>query len=144
MSTCIALDAMGGDPDPSGQHAEPYEKVVAASHIALTTYPDIRFILVGQEDKLRPALAMLPENLQQRIEIEHAADCISMDEAPVKALRQGRKSSMWGAIKLVQEGRANACVSAGNTGALMVIAKYLLKTLPGIDRPAITSPMPNS
>ena len=87
MSICIALDAMGGDPDPSGQYIEPFQKVIAAAQIALKTYTDISLILVGQEEKLRPALATLPENFQQRIAIEHAPDCISMNEAPVKALR---------------------------------------------------------
>lgn len=129
--TTIALDAMSGD------HGHPV--VVQAALSFLREAQDVRLILVGQESQLHAAFnGRIPD----AIEIQHAGEVVGMDELPSRALRAKKDSSMRVAINLVKQGRAQACVSAGNTGALMGIAKFVLKTLPGIDRPAILSPLP--
>lgn len=132
-SITIALDAMGGDHGPS--------VVVPAALRALSRHPGLQLILVGDEATLRTAL---PENDPRlaRLHIQHASQTVGMDEPPSQALRTKKDSSMRVAINLVREARAQACVSAGNTGALMATARYVLKTLPGIDRPAIISAIP--
>jgi glycerol-3-phosphate acyltransferase PlsX len=100
---------------------------------------DATVILVGVEEKIRPFL----ENTDHsRIVIRHASEVVTMDESPSLALRNKKDSSMRIAVNLVKSGEADACVSAGNTGALMAVSKYVLKTLPGIDRPAICAVMP--
>ena len=134
MTVCIALDAMGGDHGPS-------EIIPAACH-ALDKFKELNIILVGQQDKLRQALTDARRETGERLVIEHAPEIVEMHDLPSTALRNKKQSSMRVAIELVREGRANACVSAGNTGALMAIARYVLKMLPGIDRPAICAPMP--
>jgi len=108
----------------------------------LERMPDAAVILVGASDALRVALAKVPEPIRGRMTIEPATEVVGMDEPPAEALRKKKDSSMRVAIDLVKEGRAAACVSAGNTGALMAIARFVLKTLPGIDRPAIASQLP--
>ncbi|MEX2353333.1 MAG: phosphate acyltransferase PlsX [Gammaproteobacteria bacterium] len=130
----IAIDAMGGDFGPA-------ETVPAAASI-LKQAGDFVLILVGQEDKLRKELAKnkLVEN--ERLQVRHAPEVVEMHELPSSALRNKKQSSMRLAIELVRENEADACVSAGNTGALMAISRYILKMLPGIDRPAICSIMP--
>jgi glycerol-3-phosphate acyltransferase PlsX len=125
---------MGGDKAP--------EAVIQGARITLRLHPDVRFIFYGRE----PVIAPLIERYRQLAavsEIVHTDTVIAMDEKPSVALRQGRKSSMRLALDAVAEGRACAAVSAGNTGALMATAKFALKTLPGIYRPAITATVPS-
>jgi len=131
----IALDAMSGDHGPS--------VIVPAALKILSEEKNLELILVGDETVLDPLVANQSPRLMQRLSIRHASQKVEMDDAPSKALRNKRDSSMRIAINLVKEGEANACVSAGNTGALMATARYVLKTLPGIDRPAIISTLPN-
>ncbi len=132
-SITIALDAMGGD------HGPPV--VVPAALRALARHPELQLILVGDESTLRTALPERDARLE-RLHIRHASQTVGMDEPPSQALRTKKDSSMRVAINLVREEQAQACVSAGNTGALMATARYVLKTLPGIDRPAIISAIP--
>ena len=129
----IALDAMGGEQAPS--------MVLKGADMALQRYPDLRFMLFGQEDALRPMLAKLPR-LAVAVTLHHTSEVVLDDAKPSLALRGGRQSSMRLAIDAVADGRADGVVSAGNTGALMAMAKFVLKTLPGIDRPAIASFFP--
>ncbi len=135
MTPRIALDAMSGDHGPS--------VIVPAALKILSEEKNLELILVGDETVLDPLVANQSAELMQRLSIRHASQKVEMDDAPSKALRNKRDSSMRIAINLVKEGEANACVSAGNTGALMATARYVLKTLPGIDRPAIISTLPN-
>ncbi len=131
----IALDGMGGDVGP--------DVVVPAALQALkATDGAVRLILVGQEDVLSAQLAKLKAKGHPGIVIRHASQLVSMDEPPAQALRVKKDSSMRVAINLVKQGDADACVSAGNTGALMATARFVLKTLPGIDRPAICTTLP--
>ena len=134
MLKTIALDAMGGDYGPS--------VVVPAAISILTTYPDIELILVGKPEKLESLLLAQGKHLAERWHIYPASEEVAMDESPSQAMRSKKDSSMRVAINLVKEGRAQACVSAGNTGALMATARFVLKTLPGIDRPAIITAFP--
>lgn len=129
----IAIDAMGGD------HGPPV--VVPAALEALAQRPGLRLVLVGDEDALR---AHLPAQAgaRERIEIRHASQSVTMDDPPAQALRTKKDSSMRVAINMVRDGEVDACISAGNTGALMATARYVLKTLPGIDRPAIITAIP--
>ncbi|MFU8896301.1 MAG: phosphate acyltransferase PlsX [Gammaproteobacteria bacterium] len=131
----IAIDAMGGDNAP----AVP----VAATLDLLRRKPGLQAILVGLPDKITPLVEHRSAGLRQRVSIEAASQVVAMDEPPGEALRRKRDSSMRVAINLVREGRAAACVSAGNTGALMATAKFVLKMLPGVDRPAIISAIPS-
>ncbi|MDD3517430.1 MAG: phosphate acyltransferase PlsX [Chromatiales bacterium] len=132
----IALDAMGGD------HGA--EVVVPAAVKALDRYPDVHLILVGDEATIREYLqAHKTRADDSRLRIRHATQVVGMDEPPAQALRSKKDSSMRVAINLVKDGTAHACVSAGNTGALMATARYVLKTLPGIDRPAIATSIPS-
>jgi glycerol-3-phosphate acyltransferase PlsX len=131
----IALDGMGGDIGP--------EVVVpAALRVLKTTGDAVRLILVGQEDILLARLDQLKAKGHPGIVIRHASQLVNMDESPAQALRVKKDSSMRVAINLVKQGEADACVSAGNTGALMATARFVLKTLPGIDRPAICTTLP--
>jgi glycerol-3-phosphate acyltransferase PlsX len=134
-ATTIALDAMGGDHGP--------QVVVPAALDILSRYPALRLILVGDEAKLKDHLKGADAALGDRLTVHHASEQVEMHEAPSKALRGKKDSSMRVAINLVKEGVAGACVSAGNTGALMAIAKFVLKTIPGIDRPAIIATVPS-
>ncbi|MDZ7754281.1 MAG: phosphate acyltransferase PlsX [Gammaproteobacteria bacterium] len=133
-SFAIALDAMGGDHGP--------EVVVPAAIDALDRHPGLRLVLVGNEQILAPLAASAGEEARHRLTIRHASQMVGMDESPAAALRGKRDSSMRVAIDLVKQGTAAACVSAGNTGALMAMAKFVLHTLPGIDRPAIATALP--
>lgn len=108
----------------------------------LATYPRVKLILVGNQEVLNSKIAAQNSKFKDRIVVQHAAEEVLMDELPSKALRHKKDSSMRVAIDLVKSGVAQACVSAGNTGALMATARFVLKTLPGIDRPAITTPFP--
>lgn len=134
-SPIIAIDAMGGDFGPS-------VTVAAAAHV-LKKRQDVKLILVGLEDQIQAEIDALKLNDSDRLRVVHASEVVAMDEAPSQALRKKKDSSMRVAINLVSEAEANAAVSAGNTGALMATAKFVLKTLPGIDRPAIMTTLPN-
>jgi glycerol-3-phosphate acyltransferase PlsX len=130
----IALDAMGGDHGPS--------VVVPAAAIALIRHPDMRFLLVGDAARIEPELAS-HKALADKSTIVHTDVAVAMDAKPSQALRKGRwKSSMWLALEAVRDGSADAAVSAGNTGALMAMAKFCLKTMEGVDRPAIAAIWP--
>ena len=130
----IAVDAMGGDHGPS--------VTVPASLQFLEERADARVILVGLEGPLGAALAKTRSPAKDRISVHACTEVVAMDDPPAEALRRKKDSSMRVAINLVKDGEAQACVSAGNTGALMAIARFVLKTLPGIDRPAIASQLP--
>lgn len=133
---CIAIDAMGGD--------QGTKVTVPAALIALSEYPDLNLILIGNQSELMSALEATNLNWDKsRLQIHHATQVVEMDEAPASALRNKRDSSMRVALNLVHQGVAQACVSAGNTGALMATARYVLKMLPEIDRPAILFPIPS-
>lgn len=126
---------MGGDYGPS--------VVVPAALDALALYSDLQLILVGEERVLQAELKNHSNTFtEERLRIHHASEQVLMDESPATALRNKKDSSMRIAINLVKSGEAQACVSAGNTGALMAIARFVLKMLPGIDRPAIVFPIP--
>lgn len=125
---------MGGDHGPT--------VTVPASLQVLEKYPDLHLILVGNGDVIRAALADRKVTESDRLKIHHASQTVEMDELPSHALRNKKDSSMRVAIDLVKEGKAQACVSAGNTGALMATARFVLKTLPGVDRPAIMAALP--
>lgn len=114
---------------------------ILASQKFVTQFPDVDLLLVGNEAQL---LSLLPpaKKLHKRIAVVHAADVVSMHDDPLLALRQKKDSSMWMALDLLRNDDADACVSAGNTGALLAIAKYLIKTFPAIERPAICKSMP--
>ena len=125
----IALDAMGGDHGPS--------VVLAGAAISLVRHPDTRFLLVGDRSRIEAELKHHPA-LAAKADILHTDVAVAMDAKPSQALRKGRRhSSMWLSLEAVRDGRADAVVSAGNTGALMAMAKFCLKTITGIDRPAI-------
>ena len=134
-SVTISLDAMGGD------FGAPV--VVKAAVDYLQEQHDVSLILVGDQEAIQSELNSHNITAHERLKIQHASQRVEMDEPPSQALRNKKDSSMRVAINLVKEGVADAAVSAGNTGALMATARYVLKTLSGIDRPAITSLMPN-
>lgn len=129
----LAIDAMSGD------HG--YTVAVEASLRALAEFPQLKLILVGDEALLRKSLRGHHHDHDSRLEIQQASEVVAMDESLSKAVRK-KDSSMRVAISLVKEKRAQAAVSAGNTGALMAISRGVLKTLPGIDRPALITPLP--
>ncbi len=135
MSSIIAIDAMGGDFGP--------QVTIPASLKCLTANPNLNIIMVGNEAVLNELLANELEKFKGRLTIKHASQQVEMDEKPQNALRSKKDSSMRVAINLVRDGEADACVSAGNTGALMAIARFVLKMIPGIDRPAIISTLPS-
>lgn len=130
----IALDAMGGDSGP--------DVVIAAALSILRRRDDVRLLLVGDQQRLN-AMVASAGRATENLEIRHASQQVEMGELPSQALRFKKDSSMRVAINLVKEEQAQACVSAGNTGALMATARYVLKTLPGIDRPAIITSIPS-
>src|SRR5512144_243352 len=134
MPVTVAVDAMGGD---HGALA-----TLPASLKFLEETPEARVIAVGQEAPLKAALAKLKSHAMSRLELRPASEVVEMHEPPADALRRKKDSSMRVAINLVKEDVAQACVSAGNTGALMAISRFVLKTLPGIDRPAIAAQLP--
>lgn len=130
----IALDAMGGDHGPS--------VVVPAAIQALKKHSTLFLTLVGQEKAIAPYLKNVSEAIRSRLTIHPASEVVEMGELPTSALRYKKNSSMRVAINLVKDGVVQACVSAGNTGALMATAHFVLKSLPGIDRPAIIATLP--
>ena len=131
----IALDASGGDHGTS--------VTVPAAISALSKYPFLNLILVGKAEVLEPLVTRHKARYGERLTVQHASEEVSMHELPSQALRGKKDSSMRVAIDLVKEGRADACVSAGNTGALMATARFVLKTVSGIDRPAICALIPS-
>ncbi|MGH8281211.1 MAG: phosphate acyltransferase PlsX [Gammaproteobacteria bacterium] len=131
----IALDAMGGDHGPS--------VVVPAAVDMLSRHAFLRVILVGDSEILNPMADRHRAVYGERLRVQHASQVVLMDELPSQALRGKKDSSMRVAINLVKVGSADACVSAGNTGALMATARFVLKTVPGIDRPAICALIPS-
>jgi glycerol-3-phosphate acyltransferase PlsX len=135
MKAQIAIDTMGGD------HGLPVTLAAAARFIS--ERPHVTVLLVGDETLLRAQLAAYRLVEGERVVIVHAPEIVAMDESPAIALRTKKKSSMRVAIDCVRDGSAQAAVSAGNTGALMATAKFVLKMLPGIDRPAICTALPN-
>ncbi len=132
---CIAIDAMGGDFG--------LDTVVAAVAIVLKKEPLIELILVGDEPKLTAEFERQRLDSKNRVTFKHSTQVVEMGEKPSTALRSKKDSSMRVSINLVKNGEAHACVSSGNTGALMATARYVLKMLPGIDRPAIITPLPS-
>ncbi len=129
----IAVDAMGGDHAPAC--------IIAGVALAHARHPDIRFLLFGDESRIAPLVAKV-DGLQECCDIHHAPEVVASGMKPSLALRQGHQTSMRLAINAVADGRAGSIVSAGNTGALMAMAKFIFKTLPGIDRPAIAGLIP--
>jgi len=134
-SITVALDAMGGDFAP--------EMVVAGADLARVRYPNVKYIFFGDQSRIEPLLRE-HKVLQPLVTIHHTDEAIANDAKPSVALRSGRQSSMRLAIDAVASGQADCVVSAGNTGALMAMAKMVLKTLPGIHRPAIASFIPTA
>ena len=135
MEITLAIDAMGGDHGP--------QVIIPAALLALASEPDLSIILVGLTADIESELKALKAITGPRLRIHHASELVGMDESPQGALKNKKDSSMRVAINLVKTGIANACVSAGNTGALMATARFVLKTLPGIDRPAIAGVFPS-
>ncbi len=133
MTVRIAIDVMGGD------HGPPVTVPAALSFLA--AHSDVVLLLVGRRPEIEPLLGSAAG--AGRVELIHTDEIVTMDDPPATALRGKRNSSMRLAVNLVKEGRADACLSAGNTGALMAIARFVLKTLDGIDRPAIATVLPN-
>ena len=132
----IAVDVMGGDFGP--------RVTIPATLDALARHSRLSAKLIGHSDVIQPFLNGLNPDVACRVDVVHAADTISMSAKPSQTLRNGQESSMYKAIQLVDEGVAQACVSAGNTGALMVLGRYILRMLPGVDRPAIISSVPTA
>lgn len=130
----LAIDAMSGD------HG--IAVAVPAALRVLAEHPELHLILVGDKGALANSLRQRGASESARLQIESASQVVGMDESPAQALRGKRDSSMRVAINLVKSGRVSACVSAGNTGALMATSRYVLKSLSGIDRPAICSAIP--
>jgi len=130
----VAIDCMGGDHGP--------RVTVPAALDYLRRVEDVSVVLVGLQDAIAAELRKHGAGNQPRLAVQHATEAVGMDEPPALALRAKKDSSMRVAVNLVKEGTAHACVSAGNTGALMAISRFVLKTLPDIERPAICSVLP--
>ena len=135
MKHSIAIDAMGGDYG--------IKVTIPASIQILQRFPEINIILVGNAVGIKRSLAKLKKSNHPRLSVLNATESVEMDESPQSALKNKKNSSMRLAINLVKSNEASACVSAGNTGALMATARFVLKMLPGIERPAIASNLPN-
>jgi len=129
----VSVDAMGGDAGPG--------VVVAALAKSVVRHPSVRFLLHGDEGQLKPLLARRAK-LASKVEIRHSPDIVRMEDKPSQVLRRGRNTSMWRAIEALQKQEAQVAVSAGNTGALMAMSMFQLRTLDGIDRPAIAALWP--
>ncbi len=134
MGVTVAIDCMGGD---HGVHV-----TVPAALDHVRSDADSAVVLVGMKDQILAELKRHRAAPEERLRIRHASELVAMDEPPAAALRSKKDSSMRLAVDLVKSGEAEACVSAGNTGALMAISRFVLKTLPGIDRPAIATVLP--
>lgn len=129
----ISVDAMGGDAGPS--------VVISAVARSAVRHPEVRFIVHGDERQLKPLFARR-SGLADKVEIRHSPEVVRMEDKPSQVLRRGRSTSMWHAIKALQNEEAQVAVSAGNTGALMAVSMFQLRTLDGIDRPAIAALWP--
>jgi glycerol-3-phosphate acyltransferase PlsX len=129
----ISIDAMGGDHAP--------DMVVEGVRLAHVRLPHVRYLLFGDSRRIEPLLERYPE-LKGVCQIRHADESVSMEDKPSQVLRTGRRTSMWLAVDAVVKGEAAGVVSAGNTGALMAVSKFVLRMLPGIDRPAIAGLFP--
>lgn len=130
----ISLDAMGGDNGPA--------VILAGAELALLRKPHLKFLLYGDEAEINPVLEKHPR-LKEVSTVHHCEISISMDDKPSQALRRGRwKSGMWRAVEAVKNGDADVCVSAGNTGALMAMSKFCLRTMADIERPAMAALWP--
>ena len=127
---------MGGDHGPS--------VTVPAALDFRQAQPDVSLVLVGRRDEIETELARHGAAASDRLRVHHASEVVGMDERPAQAMRYKKDSSMRVAVNLVKGGEAHACVSAGNTGALMAVSRFVLKTLPAIERPAIASGVPNA
>src|SRR5436190_19828177 len=126
---------MGGD---HGPHV-----TVPAAVEFQRAHPGVGIVLVGLREKIEPELTASGASASELLRVHHASEVVASDEPPVQAMRYKKDSSMRVAVNLVKSGEAHACVSAGNTGALMAISRFVLKTLPAIDRPAIATVLPN-
>lgn len=131
--TIISIDAMGGDRGPAA--------VVAGLVLSAAKNPDIAFILHGPEAELKPLIA--GKGLEDRVEIHHADEVVTMEDKPAHVMRNGKDTSMWSTINAVRDGAASVAVSCGNTGALMLVAMVRLRKLPGVNRPAIACLWPS-
>ena len=133
----VAIDAMGGDHGP--------RVTVPAALALLAEKSDLKLTLVGKQAAIEAEMGLHPgfDQYRGRLDIINATQVVEMDEQPSSALRNKKDSSMRVALNALQQGQVAACVSAGNTGALMAISRFVLKMLPGIDRPAILSPLPS-
>ena len=134
MDVTVAIDCMGGDHGP--------QVTVPAALDLLRLCADVNVILVGLQDDIDAQLRHAGSDIATRVAVRHASEVVGMDEAPASALRGKKDSSLRVAVNLVKDGSAHACVSAGNTGALMAISRFVLKMLPGVERPAIASMVP--
>ena len=135
MTIKISIDCMGGDHGPA--------VTIPAALAFLKHEPDAELILVGLEEQVRAELKKHHAGDNPRLTVRHATEVVAMDDPVEVALRRKKDSSMRVAIELVKDGSADVCVSAGNTGALMAISRYVLKTMADVDRPAICSILPN-
>ena len=135
MNITVAIDCMGGDHGPS--------VTVAAALEFVAHEPGVEIVLVGLQDAIEAELKARGVAAVERLRVRHASEVVHMDESAAEALRKKKDSSMRVAVNMVKSGEAHACASAGNTGALMAISRFVLKTLPGIDRPAICSVLPS-
>lgn len=135
MTIKISIDCMGGDHGPT--------VTIPAAISFLKQEAEAELILVGREDELRAELKKHHADSHPRLSVKNATEVVAMDDPIEVALRRKKDSSMRVAIELVKDGSANACVSAGNTGALMAVSRYVLKTMADVDRPAICSILPN-
>jgi phosphate acyltransferase len=135
MTIKISIDCMGGDHGPS--------VTVSAALSFLTHEPEAELVLVGLDDVIRAELKKHKVETHPRLSIVHASEVVTMDDPLEVALRRKKDSSMRVAVNLVKTGQVQAFVSAGNTGALMAVSRYILKTIPGVDRPAICTLIPN-
>lgn len=136
MAITLAVDCMGGDHGPV--------VTLPATFDFLRRDPDCAAILVGREEELRPLLRNASAEFGERLRIHHASEVVAMDDPVAVALRNKKDSSMRVMVDLVKDGAADGAVSAGNTGALMAVSRFVLKTLPGIDRPAIATILPTA
>ena len=133
----LAVDAMGGDAGLA--------MTIPGVRLALQRHDDLHVLLFGDSARVEEALRALPADMRGRVRVRHAEVAVRMDEKPSQALRKGRRvSSMWLALEAVKKGEAHAAVSAGNTGALMAMSVFVLKTMPGIKRPAIAGLWPTT
>jgi len=130
----VSVDAMGGDAGPGA--------IVAALARSTVRHPDVRFLLHGDEAQLKPLVTRRRAKFASKVEVRHCPEVVRMEDKPSQVLRRGRNTSMWHTIEALQKGKAQVAVSAGNTGALMAVSMFQLRTLDGIDRPAIAALWP--